>query len=273
MRRAWVMGGALLLMTWSLAPVLWTAITSLKPSSEVFAIPTTYVPRRPTAANYVDIFRQRPFGRYIANSLFVATSATIIATAAAALAAYALTRLRLRAAPWVERSLLVVALIPPALLVAPLYGAAGAAGLMNSHIALSLVHAALNLPLAVWMLSAAFRAVPRELEEAALIDGYSRFGVLIRIIAPLCAPAMTATALLVFIFSWNEYALALVLVSRDELRTVPVGISLLSGAAAYDVPWGQIAAAVIVTTLPVVGAVVAFQRWIVSGLTAGALKG
>jgi multiple sugar transport system permease protein len=122
------------------------------------------------------------------------------------------------------------------------------------------------------MLAAAFRQLPRELEDAARVDGFSRLQYLTRVALPLAGPALGATAILTFIFSWNEFVIALTFLSRDALRTVPVGVAMLTGVTMYEIPWGQISAAVVMTTLPVVVAVLAFQRWIVSGLTAGAVK-
>jgi multiple sugar transport system permease protein len=263
-------GGVVL---FSLAPFLWAVITSLKPEREVFAVPPTWLPGRISLENYVGVFEQRPFARYFANSLLVATISTILALAAAAPAAYAFARFRLRGAGLIEKAFLLFALFPPAVLLVPLYSAARELGLANSRLALAVVHASLNLPFAIWTLGSFFRELPVEIEDAARVDGFSRLQILVRIVLPLSAPALGATAILLFIFSWNEFVLALAFLTRDDLRTVPLGIAMLSGATVYEVPWGRISAAVVMTTLPVVAAVLAFQRWIVSGLTAGAVKG
>lgn len=272
MRRVLLWAGAGGLVAFSLAPFLWTALTSIKPAGEVFASPPGYLPRRPTLENYSEIFDRRPFGRYLLNSLIVASGSTLLALGAASLAAYALARLRIRASGVIERGLLVFGLLPPAVLLVPLHAAAARLGATNSYAALIVVHAALNLPFAVWMLASFFRALPRDLEDAARVDGFSRLGILARVVLPLSRPALAATAILLFIFSWNEFVLALAFMTRDEMRTVPVGIAMLSGATAYEVPWGQVSAAVVMTTLPVVAAVLGFQRGIVTGLTAGAVK-
>ncbi len=273
MRRLILAAAVLSLAAFSLAPFLWSVVTSVKEPSELFATPPTWVPRSFSLQNYSEIFERRPFARYLANSLLVAALSTAIALAAGSLAAHALARSRSRFAPWIERSILVCALFPPAVLLVPIFSAARAAGLVNSLTALAVVHAALNLPFAVWTLTAFFRRIPSEIEDAARVDGMTRLQILLRIVLPLSGPALAATGILVFIFSWNEFVLALTLLQRDELRTVPVGIALLSGATVYEIPWGQISAAVVLTTLPVVAAVVLFQRWILSGLTAGAVKG
>lgn len=273
MKRCLLAAGLTFLVLFSLGPFVWSFLTSLKGGRELFSIPPTYMPHAPSFEHYAGVFEQRPFARYIMNSLIVGAGSTLIALGVASLAAYALVRLRIRFAGAFEKALLLLALVPPALLVIPLHDAARLTGLSNSRLALILVHAALNLPFAVWMLTAFFRGVPTELFDAARLDGFSRFQILRRIVFPLAAPGLAATAILVFIFSWNEFALALTLLTRDDVRTVPVGIAMLSGVTVYEVPWGQISAAVVMTTLPVVAAVVAFQKWIVGGLTAGGLKG
>ncbi len=265
--------GIALLVTFNLGPFAWSFLTSIKPGAEVFAIPPTYLPRDLSIESYTGVFDQRPFARYLWNSIVVATLSTLVALATGALAAHGLARLRLRAAAALEYGLLFFALWPPAVLLVPLYSLGRALGLINSHLGLALVHAALNLPLAAWMLTASFRSLPPELEEAARVDGFSRLQFLTRVTLPLSGPALAATAILVFILSWNEFVIALTFISRDDLRTVPVGIAMLTGVTVYEIPWGQISAAVVMTTLPVVVAVLACQRWIVSGLTAGAVKG
>lgn len=260
-------------LAWSLAPFLWQVITSLKNSSEALAIPPSYWPRTLDWTNYVKIFSTRPFATYIWNSLLVAAGTTALCTALSTLAAYAFARLKLPGGKWGVRVILLIALFPPTLLVVPLKQLIGFLGLLNSPLALILSYAALNLPFAIWTLMTFFRQVPLDIEEAAQVDGLSRWGTLWRIVFPLSAPAVATTAILVFIFSWNEFLLALTFISRDAARTVPVGIALLSGVTVYEVPWGQISAAVVVTTLPVVAMVLAFQRRIIEGLTAGAVKG
>jgi multiple sugar transport system permease protein len=261
------------LVVFSLGPFLWSVLTSLKPPEELLRVPPTWIPRAPTLDNYGDVLDQRPFVRYTGNSLLVAVLSTFVALAAAAPAAYALARLRVPRAAAIEKAFLAFALFPPAVLLVPLFVAARDVGALNSRLAVAVVHAALNLPFAVWCLTSFFRSFPPELEDAARVDGFSRAGALLRIVLPVSAPALAATAILVFIFSWNEFVVALTFLTRDELRTVPVGVAMLSGANVYEVPWGQISAAVVLTTLPVVAAVLAFQRGIVSGLSAGAVKG
>lgn len=258
---------------WSLGPFLWQVVTSLKPSAEVMRVPPTYWPSEPTFASYAQVFKTRPFATYILNSAVVALGTTALCTALGTLAAYAFARLPLPGGTLAVRAILFVALFPPTVLVVPLYRLVQSLGLLNDPLGLILPYAALNLPFTVWVLMTFFKAIPRDLEEAAAVDGLSRWQTLWRVVFPLAAPAVATTAILVFIFSWNEFLLALVFMSKDAARTVPVGIAMLSGVTTYEVPWDQISAAVVVTTLPVVLLVLAFQRRIVEGLTAGAVKG
>lgn len=262
-----------LLAAWSTGPFLWSALTSIKPAPEIFSAPPTYLPHALSFESYTGIFERRPFGLYLLNSLIVAAGSTLLVLLLAAPAAHRLARMQHSRALRIEKGFLLFALFPPAVLLVPLFTAVRAIGLTNSYLGLILVHAALNIPFAIWTLTAFFRQLPIEIEEAGRVDGFTSLGLLARIVLPLAAPALAATGILVFIFSWNEFVIALTFIQRDSLRTVPVGIAMLSGATVYEVPWGQISAAVVMTTLPVVAAVLALQRWILSGLTAGAVKG
>lgn len=258
---------------WSLGPFLWQAVTSLETPAEALAAPPAYWPRHPTLAAYAQIFKARPFAAYMLNSLLVALGTTALCTLLGAAAAYAFSRRGLRGSGAAMAAILVVSVFPPTLLIVALKRLIVDAGLVNSLWSLILAYSALNLPFSIWVLRQFFLEIPRELEEAAELDGFSPWQALWRVVFPLAAPAVATTAILVFIASWNEFLLALSFISRDSARTVPVGIALLSGAAVYEVPWTQISAAVVVTTLPVAAIVLLFQRRIIEGLTAGAVKG
>jgi ABC-type glycerol-3-phosphate transport system permease component len=169
--------------------------------------------------------------------------------------------------------LLLVSLFPPILLLFPLYEGVRLLGLVNSPLALVLPYAAFGVPLAVWVLEAAFRELPKEVEEAATLDGLGPLGRLARVQLPLAAPSVAAAGLLTFIASWNEFLLALSFTTRDTSRTVTAGIASVSGASLYEVPWGQLSAAIVLSTLPVVLLVLFFERRISGGLTGGAVKG
>jgi len=256
-----------------LAPFLWQLLTSLKPAPEVFAVPPTWWPSRISLESYRAVFSGRPFGRYVVNSLLVAVASTALALALAVPAAYALARLRVPGRRWLYPAILVASLVPSVVLLVPLYEMMRGAGAFNRPLALAVPYAALNLPLAVWTLASFFSAVPRELEDAAAVDGLSRWATLWRIVLPLSLPGVATTALLVFVFAWNEFLLALSFMTRPAAYTAPVGVALLAGASPYEVPWGQISAAVVLTTAPLVLLALVFQRRLTAGLAAGALKG
>jgi len=167
---------------------------------------------------------------------------------------------------------LLPGILPPILFLVPIYIFFSSLHLTNTYAGLILVHGAFHVSIVFWVLVNFFERFPRDLVDAARVDGYSHLGAFFRVVLPLATPVAVTAGLLAFIFSWNEFLFALQLVSRDELRVATVGISMLSGASIYEIPWGQIAAAVVITSLPVIAAVLIFQRKIVSGLTAGAVK-
>ncbi len=261
------------LLAWSVAPAAWQALTAIKPDGQITQAPTVYLPRPPTFEHVATLWERKPFARYLANSAWISAWATLLCVGFASLAAAALARLPGRGRLAVLLALLGVSLFPPILLLFPLYEGVRAAGALNHPVALVIPYAALNLPLAVWVLESTLRSLPAQLDEAARLDGLSMAGRLWRIHLPLAAPALATTAILVFIFCWNEFMLALTFMTRDEGKTVTAGIASVSGASLYEIPWGQLSAAVVLATLPLIALVLLFQRRIVSGLTRGALKG
>jgi len=256
----------------ALTPIGWHAISSLKSPAELALIPPTLVPHEPTLANYDELFRRRPFLSYYLNSVTIAAMSSLVSVSCASLAAYRLARTRGRFRATVRSALLAIAFFPPIVFLFPLYELIRAAGLVNHPWGLILPYSALNLPFAIWLLIGAFEQVPYELEEAAAIDGLTRFQTFRKIILPLATPALVTAGILVFIFSWNEFMLALTFMSIESQKPVTVGVATLSGAFTYETPWGQIAAGVIASSLPLVVLVIFFQRKIVAGLTAGAVK-
>lgn len=263
----------LLIVVWSLAPAVWQLLTALKPDAQITATPTVYLPRPPTLSHVVTLWERKPFGTYLANSALVAGAATLLALAAAALAASALTGMAPRSRDRVLFALVLAALVPPILLLFPLYEAVRALGLLNNPLALIVPYAALGLPLAIWILESGFREIPKALDEAALLDGLTPLARLVKIRLPLAMPSLVTAGVLVFIFSWNEFMLALTFMTRDASKTVTAGIASVSGSSMFDVPWGQLSAAVVIATLPLVLLVFLFERRIASGLTRGAVKG
>jgi multiple sugar transport system permease protein len=268
------LAGAILLATlWSLAPGAWQLLTALKPDSQITRVPTVYLPHPATVKHFEALFVRKPFAIYLANSALVSTAATLLAVAAGLVLAAGLARGN---AARRERSLLAllgVAILPPILLLLPLYEAVRALGLLNNPLALVLPYAALNLPLSAWILDAGFRQVPPAVDEAATLDGLGPLRRLLRIQLPLVAPSAVTAAVLVFIFSWNEFMFALTFMTRDGRKTVTAGIASVTGSSMFEIPWGQLAAAVVVATAPLVLLVLLFERRIASGLTRGAVKG
>jgi multiple sugar transport system permease protein len=260
-------------LAWSLAPAAWQALTALKPDAQITRTPTIYLPQPPTWEHVATLWERKPFGRYLANSAWITAWATLLCVGFAALAATALARLPGRGRTGLLLALLVVSLFPPILLLFPIYEGVRAIGWINSPLALIVPYAALNLPLAVWVLESALRALPNELDEAGRLDGLGPLSRLRRIHLPLALPALATACLLVFIFCWNEFMLGLTFMTRDANKTVTAGIASVSGASLYEIPWGQLSAATVLATAPLVGLVLLFERRIVSGLTRGALKG
>lgn len=273
MKKATRVLALLLLLSWSLAPAVWQMLTSVKPDAQITRIPTVYLPWPPTADHFVNLWSRKPFGHYLVNSALIAGSATLLCVAVGAAAAAALSRMPGRGRERLLLALLLVSLFPPILLLFPLYEGVRALGWINQPLALIFPYAALNLPLAVWVLESGFRQIPRELDEAGRLDGLSPLARLRRIHLPLSLPSVVTAAILVFIFCWNEFMLALSFMTRDARKTVTSGIASVSGASIYEIPWGPLSAAIVLSTFPLVLLVLVFQRRIVSGLTRGSIKG
>lgn len=261
-----------IMVVWSLAPFAWQILTSVKTNAEIASIPVTYLPSEPGLQHYQALFERKPFVHYLWNSFLVSASATVLALLIGSLAAYSFARLPLPGSKWLLVALVGLALFPPIIFFFPLYELIRAVHLINHPLALILPYVALNLPFVVLVLTAFFRAVPVDIEDAAKVDGLSRLGILFRIVMPLAMPAMITTGILVFIFCWNEFLFALTFMTEDASRTVTAGVASLGGGSIYEIPWGPIAAAVVVSTLPLIVLVLIFQRRIIEGLTAGAVK-
>ncbi|MGH7724266.1 MAG: carbohydrate ABC transporter permease [Candidatus Eiseniibacteriota bacterium] len=266
-------GVVTVLVAWSLGPAVWQLLTALKPDNQIARYPVVYLPRPATLEHFFALWSRKPFGAYLLNSALVALGATAICLAAAFPGAAALARMAGRTRDAVLLLLLGLALFPPVLLLFPLYEGVRALGWINRPEGLVLPYAAFNLPLAVWVLESAFRSLPRELDEAGRLDGLSVVGRIRRIQAPLVAPSAATAAILVFVFSWNEFMLALTFLTRDTSKTVTAGIASVGGASLYEIAWGQLSAATVFATVPLVVLVLFFQRRIVSGLTRGGVKG
>ena len=262
-----------LVVLWCLAPFVWQIVTSLKSNAEISTLPVTYIPHHTSLQHYDALFVRKPFARYLLNSFLISASSTILCVGLSALAAYAVSRLRMRGSRVMLATLVVISLFPPIIFFFPLYEMMRGVGLLNNPLALIIPYTTFNLPFSIIVLATFFRTVPSDIEDAAKVDGLGRLQILWRIILPLSAPALATTAILVFIFAWNEFLFALTFMTNDRMKTVTAGIATLSGTTVHETPWGPIAAAVVVSTIPLIVLVGIFQRRIVQGLTAGATKG
>jgi trehalose/maltose transport system permease protein len=258
------------IVVYAIFPFYWAIVSSLRTGQALFS--TDLVPRDFDLSNYVAVFAEQPFGRNIRNSLLVAGSTVLLSLALAAPASYALGRIAFRGRVPLLFAFLGVSMFPQVVVLSGMFEIIQALGLYNRLLGLSLCYLLITLPLTVWVLTAFMRDLPREIEEAALVDGASPLLLICRVLLPLMAPAMVATGLLAFIAAWNEFLFALTFTISSETRTVPVAIALISGASGYELPWGNIMAASVTVTLPLVLLVLIFQRRIVAGLTAGAVK-
>lgn len=264
-----------LVVIFFMGPVLWQVLTSFKINSAISAIPTVYFPsfRQLTLDHYLSLFTRRPFGLYILNSALVSISSTLLALALGAPAAYALARMRLPGEKIILAAILIVTLFPAVLLFLGLLEVVRITNLGNNYLALILPYTAINLPLTILVMRSFFQQLPKDLEDSAKVDGYNTVEMLIRIVLPMTLPALVTTGILTFISAWNEFIFALTFITRESMKTIPVATAQLSGASVFEIPYGPIAAATVLGTLPLVILVLLFQRKIVQGLTAGAVKG
>ena len=262
-----------IMVVFCLAPILWQVLTSFKVNQDIAAVPTIYFPTQYTLNHYIELFTRRPFWRYILNSAFVSIVSTALCLSIGAPAAYALARLR----PWGEKVILAgvlsVTLFPGILLFLGLLEIIQALRLGNSYLAVIIPYTAINLPLTILVLRSFFQQLPKDLEDSAKVDGYNTQQMLVQILLPMTVPALVTTGILTFISAWNEFIFALTFITKEELKTIPVAAAQLGGASVFEIPYGPIAAATILGTLPLVLLVLFFQRKIVQGLTAGAVKG
>jgi len=253
------------------APVAWIASLSLKKPGDLND--GHFLPDSVTFDNYSKIFDQSVFTSSLRNSIGIALISTFIAVLLATSAAYAIARLDFPGKRVVLGAALAIAMFPQISVVSPLFDIWRQIGLYDTWLGLIIPYLTFTLPLAIWVLSAFFREIPWELEQAAQADGATPFQAFRRVIAPLAAPGMFTAAILVFVFAWNDFLFAISLTSTDRARTAPAAIAFFQGASQFEQPTGQIAAAAVVITVPVVIAVLIFQKRIVSGLTSGAVKG
>jgi multiple sugar transport system permease protein len=268
----WVGNGLLVvLLVWTLVPFYWMVVTSLKKDKEIYGFEATLVPRQPTLANYVRLFATTPFVKYVRNSTIIAVGTTVFSLVFGCLGAYALARLRFPGRGLIARGLVVTYLVPPSLLFIPLFAVMSTLSLIDTHQGLVLAYLGFSVPFATWLLMGYFRSVPIELEEAALVDGCTRLGSLIRVILPMSLPALAVVAFFAFTQSWNEFLYANVFVNSVEVRTITTGLTLFVVEDVFF--WGPMMGASFLSALPPLLLYLIFQRWVVKGLTLGGVKG
>jgi multiple sugar transport system permease protein len=255
----------------AMIPVLWLASLSFKTPTAV--LDPSFIPKQWTVSNYKGILKTSQFIRPLINSIGIGLISTLIAVVLASMAAYAIARLQFPGKGVLIGMALLIAMFPQISLVTPMFSIERSIGLFNTWPGLIIPYVAFGLPLGIYTLSAFFREIPWELEKAAKMDGATPFQAFTRVIAPLAAPGMVTTAILVFLICWNEFLLAISLTSTTSARTAPASIAYFSGSSQFTVPTGPIAAAAVVITIPIIIFVVFFQRRIVAGLTSGAVKG
>lgn len=255
----------------SVFPLIYAFSSSLKRSTGLFS--PELLPKQPTISNYVSVFADQPFGANLLNSVIVAGSVVLLSLALSLMAAWALGRVEFKGRGLLLMVILSASMFPQVAVLSGMFELVRFFGLYDHLGALMIADLMLTLPFTVWVLVTFMRQLPKELEEAAAMDGVGVFTLIFRIFMPLLWPAVVATGLLAFIAAWNEFLFALTFTLSTEERTVPVAIALISAPSGFELPWGKIMAASVIVTLPLVALVVYFQRLIVSGLSAGAVKG
>jgi len=261
----------LVIVVYAVFPFYYAILSSLKSGSGLFRV--DYFPIEWNFGNYVAVFRDYSFAKNIWNSVVVSFSVVAISLFLGVTAAYALGRIQFRGRGALLLTILGVSMFPQVAVLSGMFQLIRGLGLYNNVLGLILSYMIFTLPFTVWVLTTFIRELPKELEEAAIMDGASPWTILSRVFMPLMWPALVTTGLLAFIAAWNEFLFALTFTLNNDRRTVPVGIALMSGASSHELPWGNIMAASVMVTLPLIVLVLIFQRRIVSGLTAGAVKG
>ncbi len=263
----------LLIVFYTLFPFYWAIASSITPANQLFTTPLRYFPANPTLNSYRTVFSNQDFLRALGNSVLVAGTTVLLSLLIGSFGAYALGRMRFRGRRAMLYLVLSMTMFPAIAILGALFTMVRGLGIYNTPWALVMTYMTFALPFTVWVLSNFFRSLPVELEQAAYIDGATTFQTFYLILLPLTAPGLVTTGLLTFISAWNEFLYALTFTLTPEARTVPPAIALFSGAQEFEIPWGDIMAAAVVVTVPLVVLVLFFQQRLVEGLTAGAVKG
>jgi multiple sugar transport system permease protein len=259
------------IVVFCLFPFYWLVSLSLKTGADLSE--SSLIPPNPTLANYKSIFQNDDFVRALGNSAIIALSTTVLAITIGSFCAYALARLRFKGKFWILALVLSISTFPAIAIAAPLFRLWSDIGIFNTLIGLIIPNLTFALPLAIYILVSFFKEIPKDLEEAALVDGATHFTAFRKIVVPLAAPGLATAAILTFIATWNEFLLAITLTSTPKARPVPAAIAFFTGSTQFEVPYGTITAASVTISIPLIIMVLLFQRRIVAGLTAGAVKG
>jgi multiple sugar transport system permease protein len=254
----------------SLFPFFYMASTALRPRAEIFRFPPTWLPQTWAWQNFVDVWKAIPLARYLANSVIIAGGSTLLNMLCSIPAAYVLARMEFPGKAFIRQLLLVTQMFSPIVLIIGLFKLMVAAGILDSYFSLILTYAALSVAFSVWFLAGYFQAVPEEIEQAAQVDGCSRLGALTRVVLPMSAPAIIAALVFAFIWAWNDFMIALTFVSTPDMRPLPLGIYSFLGQ--YLIEWHYLMAAALITVVPVVILFFSVEKYLVKGLTAGAVK-
>jgi multiple sugar transport system permease protein len=261
---------AVVIAVWSFFPIYWMLLSSFRGQSDLFSAPSL-LPRHFVLSNYRLLLQLSDYGQQFKNSLIVAASVVAITLVFSVVVAYALTRLKFPGKVFIISSVLYAYMFPPMLLAIPLYGIFVQIGLGESLIALIIAHCTLTLPLGIWLLWGFFKSVPFDLEEAAMVDGCTRLGTFFRVVLPLSGPGIITVAIFSFLLSWTDYVYALVMVTSDSQKTLPLGIASMVGS--FDMRWGEAMAGSSLIVLPLFLMFVFLSRYFIQGLSAGAIKG
>jgi multiple sugar transport system permease protein len=261
---------AVAIVVWSFFPIYWMLLSSFRGQSDLFSAPSL-LPRHLVLSNYRLLLQLSDYGQQFENSLIVAASVVAITLVFSVVVAYALTRFKFPGKVFIIVSVLYAYMFPPMLLAIPLYGIFVQIGLGESLIALIIAHCTLTLPLGIWLLWGFFKSVPFDLEEAAMVDGCTRLGTFFRVVLPLSGPGIITVAIFSFLLSWTDYVYALVMVTSDSQKTLPLGIASMVGS--FDMRWGEAMAGSSLIVLPLFLMFVFLSRYFIQGLSAGAIKG
>jgi len=254
-----------------IVPFLWIISTSFKPKGDIFSNPVVYIPKSPTVQNFIDAWTKEPLGRWYVNTIIVSVGSTAIAIFLSMLAGYGFSRFPIKGKGILLTSILFSYMFPICLIILPYFVMMSALHLVNTYLGLIITYLSSSLPFAIWMLKGFFDSIPPEMDQAAMIDGCNRVSAFFRIIVPIAAPGISAATLYSFLVAWNNYFISLIMITKDNMLTLNVGLTKF--IAETGVEWGPLNAVALLTSLPIIVAFLFFEKYMVAGMSAGAVKG